>query len=348
MSQKGKYIPVVIKAGEVGKTLLPNQVLYSYLDEINTNYKSDVIEMSTRGVLALLIDKKLTEKSDQNVDVGVVIKKIITGVGLKANVGTAGIKVGKILKEDFASMSGTIRAMDYINALANGVGWKSRVQGQTVIVGPPILGSALPVLTKSMNDGDMLEGSVKHSALHAHNIHVKVVSYIPHSKSKHSTSHPAFNTQYAYLLNGETLDVPTLKSPAKAKGSNGTKGGNVGGTFSGAKPADTDTEEYVFAIPGLTKEACLKKAQLIQEELSRHEFILDVTFSPTAQDIEFLASNGPEFLFKLTGCSQKSHNQTYHPRRVSWHWSIEEGLKIQILAVNHLLPQSTGGLSNSD
>jgi hypothetical protein len=340
MSQQGKYIPVIIKAGEVGKTLLPNQVLYSYLDEINTDYKADTIDMTTRGILALLIDKKMTIKADQNVDVGDVIRKVITDVGLTAQVGHAGVDVGKVLADDYASMSTVMKRMDYINALANGVGWKTRVVGQTVIVGPPGTTSAnLPTTVKSQGKGDLLECKVKHSALHAHNIHVKVTSYLLHNKAKHTTD---FNQKYAYLLNGQTLDVPTTQSPSQAK----TPSGKQSASISGAQPADTDTEEYVFSWPGLSKDACILKAQQIQEELSRHEFILEVEFSPTQADVAFLAQNGPEFLFKLTGASQGSHNQTYHPRRVSWHWSVEGGLKINILAVNHVLPQNTGGLAN--
>lgn len=183
VSQSGKYLPLTIQAGMVGGSV--EQVQYAYLDEINTDYALDEIEFSARGLLSVLLDTKISLKASLNVDVTTAISNVITNLGMQANVNNgqpSGIDAGNLLVNDFSTMTKNIKAMDYINLLAFGVGWRPRVQGNVIIVGPPPYSA--PVLSKSVAKGGLIKCNVKHSALHAHDISVRVVSYVPNHKTR--------------------------------------------------------------------------------------------------------------------------------------------------------------------
>lgn len=294
ISQSGKYLPFNVQVGTVQNGML--QALYAYLDEIDTSYLEDEIEFSARGLLSVLLDTKISLKALTNVDVTTAIRSVITGLGMNAMVNNgkpAGIDAGKILVNEFSTMSKNIKAMDYINALAFGVGWRPRAKGNTIIVGPPP--DSAPILYKSAAKGGLQNLKVKHSALHAHDISVRVVSYIPHKKTR------------------------------------------VVATAGQGNSAD---EQYVFSVPGLTQEVANFRATQIQAELSRHEFIAELEFAPTFDEMQFIARNSPEFNVQIEDCSQGSHNQVYTPRRVDWTWNTQQGCMLKILAVNHAIPQN--------
>jgi hypothetical protein len=337
--QNSSPIPMRVLVGAPGDPNSYNnsvfdQLIYGFLDELDTDYDTDELEFRGRGALALLVDARTTQRVDMNVDVGIAIAKLISSVGLTPKVQPAGVLVGKILGSDFVSIGRNLKILEFIQKLANGIGWITRCQGTTVIVGPPPSPAQVPVFTKTWSAGGALTARVKHSALHAHDIKVKVISYLPKSKGRVVTQGTQDLTD---LLSGQTLQLPTAGGTLKTPVTGGRQSGFATGNFQFSR-----AEEYVFQIPGLTSAQADARAAKIQAELSRHEFILDMSFTPTPEELRLMVQNSPEFLINMRGFSQASHNQLYHPRQVTWTWNLDDGLKVSILAVNHDIP-TTGG-----
>jgi hypothetical protein len=210
------------------------------------------------------------------------------------------------------------------------------VQGENVLIGPPPATNSVPTITKTHGAGGDLSLKITHSALHAHDIKVKVVSYLPKTKGRIASS----TVDTTDLLTGQGVQAPSTTSPAKSKvqAPIGRQSGFATGNFQYSQQ-----QEYIYHIPGLTAEECDQKAKAIQAELSRHEFIMDMEWSPTGAELTKLIQSSPEFLINLRGCSQASHNQLYHPRHVTWTISQDEGIRVKVTAVNHDIPQDTGG-----
>jgi hypothetical protein len=232
-------------------------------------------------------------------------------------------------------MGRNLRVLEYMQMLASGVGWIIRCQGKNVIVGPPPSKATVPTLIQTWSAGGATKLRVTHSALHAHDIKVKVLSYLPKSKSRVSSGETQSTTD---LLTGQSLQVPASATPAASNVQAGKQTGFATGNFQFSR-----AEEYVFHIPGLTAAQANARAALIQNEISRHEFIMELEFTPTSDDLTTLVQNSPEFLIQLRGATQASHNQLYHPRKVTWTYSLSAGLRINVLAVNHDVPVNTGG-----
>jgi hypothetical protein len=197
-------------------------------------------------------------------------------------------------------------------------------------------------MTKNLQSGDLLTCHVKHAALHASNIHVRVVSYLPSSKGR---SNLAVNSGEAALVQA----LNPFRAPSPTPTATGNQGRGVQNVnVSGALPASTDTEEFVFTFPNLSTHDCAVIANSLLAELSRKEFILTVEFAPTAADIQMLAQYGTEIYFQLAGATQNSHNLLYYPKHVSWTYNpMGGGIKIQLLCFNHVVPPPTGSLVNT-
>lgn len=341
---------VFLGSGTIAPRNAPNaqgqRLLYGLLEQIDTRYDDDEIDLAARGVLALLIDQRMTSRLPMNETVDKVIAGIITQFGLKAQVTSTSVTAGKVLNNDFVTMSRNLRAMDIVVGLADFLGWSVRVQGTTVVVGPPAQrGGSTPELSFVWNNNAGEKLSVTHDALHNRDIKVIVKSYLPRIKSRVSAT--------ATLLSGATLPQPSTlglptQGPASAQSQQPPSGMQSGYTSVGA---DYQTEVYVFHIPGLTADQCNAMASKIRDDITRHEFVATLEFAPDPSQIALLVPAGCEFTVQLTGCSQPSHNALYHPKQVTWTWDVGQGqgdapgLSCKIMMVNHELPAPVAGTS---
>jgi len=345
------YEVFVGQAGSISPKNNTQRLLYGLLEEAETTYEEDRVELRARGVLALLIDQNLTALLPMSETVDKVIAWIISQYGLVPQVASTistqapnGVPVGHLLQDAYVSMSRNYKAFEMITALADGLGWDVRVQGTTVIVGPPAKRGTVSELTKvwGASAGERLQ--VTHNALHARNIKVIVKSYLPRTKSRTASLGLNQNDPAAILA------LPSVQLPTSPRqlGPSGIQHGasTVGGTYTG--------EVYTFHIPGLTAAQCDAKAGAIRDDLTRREFIVDYTFSPTMDEAKMMIAAGTEFTLNLSGCSQTSHNGLYHPKVVRWNWDSGEddsgdpiGLTVQITAYNHEISSAeapTGGI----
>jgi hypothetical protein len=359
MSQQTKYIPVTIAFGNTASpaalhgTQL-NQLFYGFLEELDADWGMDKYTISARGALALLVDQRISQRIPMNVDIGTAIAGLITtyGYGLTPQVGVAGVQVGHVLTADYVSLNRNVRVFDLIQLLAQGVGWDMRVKGTTVIVGVPPVAAAtqnavvaagqsgaaqVPIFVKEWQKGAGTALTVKHNALHSHNIKVTVVSYINGTKSPTT----------GISGQGQTAALLGLPAPLASTGYNSLtalRSGPQAATTSVGEGASND-EEYIFHIPGLTAAQCIAKATLIRDEISRHEFIAELTWSPSSTELASLVQASPEFAIQLTGAAlhQQGHDQLYYPRQITWNYSLTGGLTVTVLMVNHPIPTETGG-----
>jgi len=333
------------QAGLISQQSVNQRVLYGLLEEEACNYEEDRIELRARGVLALLIDQRLTANIPWNQTVDKVISGIIQQYGLQAQVTPTSVVVGTILQADYVAMSRNYRAFEFITALADGLAWDVRVQGTTVIVGPPPTRGQVPEITKvwGNNAGEKLR--VTHNALHSRNIKVIVKSYLSRTKSR-TASLGLDPAEEEFLLG---VGGPTPASTPKIAGPSGNQTGftSVGGSYTG--------EVFTKHFPGLTAQQCDIKAAEIRDEITRHEFIVELTWSPTLEEVQKLVPAGCEWTLNLSGCSQRSANSSsagvYYPKTVTWEWDSGEtdsgdatGLTCTVLAYNHPQPAPVGGI----
>jgi hypothetical protein len=311
------------------------RLLYGLLDEIETIYDEDVIELRTRGVLALLIDQRMTARVDMNSTVAQIITKIISQFGLTPKVTETDVPVGKVLQADYVSMARNLRVFDFLVGLTDALGWTIRVQDTTVIVGPPAQRGSVPELSVvwANNTGEKLR--VTHSALHTREISVVVKSYLPRLKTRVINSGLSPSTL-------AILGLPAVQSTSgpKQTAPSGRQSGftSVGENFS---------ETYVFHIPGLTVDQANAMASKIRDDITRHEFIAELMIAPDPDQLTMLVAAGTEFTVNLSGCSQASHNGLYHPRKVAWEWAVgadnQAACSATITMVNHELPSPASG-----
>jgi len=199
----------------------------------------------------------------------------------------------------------------------------------------------VPIFQKEWQNGAGQKFTVKHNALHSHNIKVTVVSYVNGTKTP--TTGISGQGQMAALLG---LPVPVPATSAATNTLTKIRVGPQAATTSVGEGASND-EEYIFHIPGLTAAQCIAKATLIRDEISRHEFIAELTWSPTAAELPKLIAATPEFAIQMTGASlhQQGHDQLYYPRQITWNYDVSSagGLDVTVLMVNHPIPAPTGG-----
>src|SRR5579863_2088142 len=174
---------VFVGSGIIRPINAPNsqgqRLLYGLLEQTDTRYDEDEIDLSARGVLALLIDQRMTTRLPMNQTADQVIAGIIKQFGLTPQVTPTTVLAGKILDDDFVTLARNQRAMDVVVGIADYLGWTVRVEGTTVIVGPPATRGQVPELAFvwNRNAGEKLH--VTHDALHTRDIKVIVKSYLP-------------------------------------------------------------------------------------------------------------------------------------------------------------------------
>jgi len=291
----------------------------------------------------LLIDRQYTARLDMNSTVTQVLTKLIAlgGIGLKAQVATSTMPIGRLLSQDYVAMSNNYRIFDLMAMIADTIGWRIRVQDTTVIVGPPPTRGQVPEIAKEWGHDAGVKLKVTHSALHSRNIKVIVRSYLPRLKSAITGTGAAIATQPG------TLGAPS-QQPSSAPTQPAPSGRQVGLTSVGE---DYGGEIYVFnEKPGMTQAQCDIRAAAIRDDLTRHEFIAELQFAPSVDELRTLVAAGTEFTVALSGCSQPSHNGLYHPKKVTFTYDLGEtdsnsatGLTVNILMVNHELPTPSGG-----
>lgn len=359
LSQQQKYVPMWIMVGNSSLNegqSNQQQLYYGFLEELEADWDTDNYSIHSRGLLAYLIDNRISQRVEMNVDVTDVMRQLVNMYGYGASLvlpaGLSGVKAGSILTSDYVAISRNVRCYDLMQTLAQGIGWVIRVHGTSIIFGPPPIVATtvaattaaqqqnvetVPIFYKEWQNGAGMKLNVRHNALHSHNIKVKVISYIPGSKGAVSAS------------SQETQLAATLGLPAPTTTTTATPSGRQSGTTSVGDGATND-EEYVFHYPGLTAAQAQQMADMIRDEISRHEFIATLTFTPSADELSQLVSVSPEFALQLTGNSlhQQNHDQLYYPRKVTWNYDVGSGLDtgsgltVEIMMVNHVIPVPTG------
>ena len=336
-------VPITLRAGygTNAKNFNPKNsthILYGFFDEAEDTYDTDETEIRGLGVLSALSDFRITQKAYMNVDAGQAIKEIISSRGLTPVVDTAGVTVGSLLKDDNAAMGRNIRAIEFINLLARGLNWTVRVQAQTVTVGFPPERNVVPTLHKTWGVNAGMTLRVTHNPYSSKNIKVKVVSYLPKTKTRVRGSVNANDPYIQALLAGATMKLPTPKTPAKAaKAASGRQSGFAAGAL-----GESAAEEYVYNVPHITSDQADALAARIEAEIAMHEYIVQLEFTPTPEELTLIAQNSPNFLINLDGVKPSACG-LYHMKHVRWIGSIEDGLTIQCLMANHEIPTNTGG-----
>lgn len=349
VSQQIRPLPMQVKGGYsiAGQRPRLAPMLAGIVDAIETIYDTDELILRGRGVLAPLIDTRLDVEVEANVTVTQAITTLIKKYSsLTPQVAQTSIKVGRVLKDDYVATGRSERVLDFIHLLCRDIGWKARVQGSKLIVGPPPADSSAPILRKNWatGQGAGTKLRVTHNAFHSKDIKVRVISYVPHTKT-HSGSVNNVQTAAARELG---LPAPVAAKGPKRRAIGAPRTGRHAG-FTTTGESDT-SEEYVVIIPGLTPEECFTRAQAIRDDLVMKEFVAELTFVPTTDELYALMSYGMEYVVDLRGCSQRSHNRRYYPKQVTWDWAVAqgssgdaEGLTCTVLMVSLPLPAPTGG-----
>lgn len=340
LSQTVQPCPYQINGGYMSavQPMTAQPFMNGILEELDNDYTEDVITIHGRGILANLVDARINLKVHMNETVTQVITQLITSYGLKAQVAPSSALVGNILKTDYVALGRNVRALDFIHMLCRYVGWATRAVGNTVVVGPPPDATA-PTINMSFPNSSVLSLRIRHNALHSHTVKVKVVSYVQSTKAR-GLAGPQ-GPLAAFL----GLPVPVSKTGTVSRS------GNISGTSSVGER--DNIEEYVIPLPNLSQADCLRMAQVLQDEIATHEFIMMLQFVPTAAQLKMMLAVSPEFNIYLSGCDQASNNGLYYPKSVNWKWSEGKdgksagGLVVSIEALNHPLPAPSGSLPNA-
>lgn len=312
-------------------------LIYGIVEEIENDADSDTVTIHGRGLLANLVDSRVSVKPDMNSSISTVIRKLISSVGLTGSVADSGVLVGNVLQKDYVSTARNLRALDFIQILARQAGWTVRAVGKNVVVGPPPDPSSGAQFSKDYADGDFISCKTTHNALHNRNIKVKVVSYHAASKKKTTTTQGPVS---------KLLGLPPPKSTAKTSKTTQRAGFISGLTTVGER---TNVEEYVIPIPNKTAAECIALAQTLRDDINRHEFVLEAIWLPKPEDYAQFASSSPDFNLQLTGFPQVSSNGMYYMKHVVWEWDVASisGLTMEVEAINHPLPVPSGGQANA-
>lgn len=340
LSQVVKGAPIVVYGG-YAESQNHFTVIQGILEDIDNDYDEDLITIHGRGLLANLVDAKISIKAKMNSTVTQVITELIQKYGLKAQVAQSSVTVGSIIKTDFVAITRNVRALDFIHMLCRQVGWTTRTVGGTVVVGPPP-DVTRPLLHRSVvfssdpKVGYFKSLKINHNALHNRQIKVKVVSYVQSTKQKSVAS-----------KQGPLSALLGLPIPGSTTTTAGFKGGLQSGTTSVGER--TNVEEYVIPVSNKTQQECDDLAVALAEAIANHEFVATVKIILTLAEFQPIVESSPDFNMSISGCSQYSNNGTYFPKTITWDWSAETavGLELTMECVNHVLPAPTGGLPNS-
>jgi hypothetical protein len=315
----------------------PHLVLDGLLDELENDYETDIITLKGRGILANLVDARISVKPNMNSTITNVITQLIKQyTQLTPKIQSTSVLAGTIIKDDYIAMSRNLKALDFIQLLARSQGWTVRVSNGVIVVGDPPDPSEDARFSLNFAGGDWLSLKITHNALHNKNIKVKVVSY------GQSTKHRGLARSQGAVAALLGLPVPVSKTASPA----GTKAGPIDGTTSVGER--DNVEEYVIPIHNLDQQACLDLAAKTQAFINLHEFVAQGVFTLGADDLRKIAKVSPDFIVDLAGCDQPSNNGTYFPHHVNWDWDVSSssGLTFDVELVNHVLPVPTGGTAN--
>lgn len=333
MSQQVRPCPVLVKVINHATSNGPYNVFSGYLDELDVDIDSDETEIRCRGILSVLIDQRMSLKVNQNVDAGAAIAALIRQYGLQAQVPTAGITVGHILTEDHVAHGRNIRVFDFIRTLANEIGWNVRVQGTVVVVGPVPDRTAVPELVRKSGDdaSGFTRMRITHSALHSHDIKVKVLSYIPKTKGRSAST-----------AQGAVASMLGLPPPITTASKSNAGTGKQSSGFTPVGESINIENEYVYHVVGKTTDQCDQIAANIRNEISTHEFVYDMMWAPRDSEIKQVSAAGCEFTVRVEGLQEPAFNLSVIPREVKWDWSVDAGLLIGVTGNNLPLPDDSG------
>lgn len=336
MSQATNPMPIALFVSVANTGF--QRVFTGYAEDIEDDHETDLTTIKGRGLLANLVDARTSLKALMNVTVTQAITALITRYHLKSRVAASNTKVGTILKGDYVATGRNLKVLDFIHLLCRNEGWSTRVQGDVVIVGPPPDPTAI-VLPKDWRKGVYLTGPrVTHNALHNRHIVVKVVSYHQGSK-KRGRGRAKGQGPISRLLG--------FPAPLAGTAKPGQRAGRVSDTTTVGERENV--EEYVIPVAGLTQDECIRAAELLRDEINRHEFLVDMAFSPSIDEFMLLVKNTPEFTVQITGVEHASAEGAYFPKNVTLAAHIGQegggaGLVCELNLVNHELPAPTGGV----
>jgi len=340
-------VPFTIRVAQEtqGHVVAENQLFFGFLDDLVAIHEEDILTFSARGILSLMADQRITARADMNVSVDKAIAQLITkyvpGVTVKVDShlpdGSLPPTVGKVLQADFVSTARNMMLLEYVEALAVYCGWKIRAQNSTVYVGAQSTNPFVFKMNWKSNAG--MKCRVTHAALHAHDVKVKVISYIPKQKAKTIANSQPSAADLAYY---SLIGVTPLPSPAaKPRSSGGRR--LTGSSSVGA--VSVNNEEYIEHIPGLTPEQCLSIANALRDEISAHEFVMELEWSPTGDDLTKWVQNAPNVAIVMSGLAMASMNGVYYPRKLDWTYDVGSGAySLLATCVNHPIPVPQGNV----
>lgn len=333
---------------------------YGYLDKIHIDAHADTITFHGRGIAGLLLDPKITAvaKNTQS------IESAISDVCKKYNVPLlitqrSGLRVGKVMKDDFVTTSRNLSAFAYIQTLSNAVGWDIRAKGAVLVIGPPPNPKTELSLKKVWGTSTGgVTASFDHDAFHSHNVKVRIISYHQGHKNVVNVLQgpsaallglppPAAGASAPTSAQGPAaslLNMP-LPTPGAGKHARSSRGGRVGG-YSGTDPRPSAREEiYVFHMHGLDQATATIKAKQMADAISRREIRAQLEWMPDRDELIPLATAACEVNIQLSGFSDGVLNGLYFPQELNYSWGVYDGLKLTAHLLNHITPQDDQGVA---
>jgi len=355
-------LQVFLRTSGTGGLSIP--IIMGFLDIIHVDEKTDVCKLTGRGVFSILLDQKMTYKVKNNQPVEASIAEVVKRYGLNPIITAAsGETVGKAMRDLQQHSARNLNAFQYVQSLANAVGWDLRAQGTSIIIGPPPDPSSALVIPKiwdTIQGGSELD--FEHDAYHNHHIKVKVVSYLPRSKSKITAqsaaaialgipapvapsagSYPGTSASPVQGSAATSLGMPS-PAPSGGRGVSGVKLGSQSGYANVPRTPSTRDEMYVIHTSSKNQADCQAMANRLRDQISRHEITGTLTWEPDMAEAATFAKAGVLFNILLSGVIEEPvFNSHYWPKAVNWDWTIPEGLKLAVDVANHILPEDNQG-----
>lgn len=330
------------------------------IDTIEEDYDTASVTVSARSYAQVLLNEKVNEvfssAATSPKTTSQVVKELVAkyGKGLKCVVHDFKTPVGKFFKDRAVKVTNNVPAWDLIVSFANEDHADVFVKGDTLYyvrkstdVAPDITElKGAPASYEYVWGINILSLKVRHAPMFSHDIQVTVTSYQPKTgKSfvgkKNMTA--AKLDALAAKLEKNPDDIAAMQDKSLGKYANKRRAGRIESKASAARIGNK--ENYSFFVPGLTQEDCDRLAAKIMADISRKEFIVNMTV--LAQP-DFT----PRQYIKLSGTRSKNTDQVYAIKNMRTSSEVpqsggtSDGYKTQFTLVNHSVQTVGTNLGN--
>ena len=270
-------------------------------DEVHYDPLQNTVEITGRDYTSAFIDAK-TMETWKNKTVTDVVNALATRHGMKANVATIKTQIGTYADIDHVRLADQRTEWDLLIWLAHEAQCDLWVNGTTLYFQPQIDPTkqdyyllqwvARDGINTFVPQGNMIDLKLSHNMTIGKGIQVLV-------KSWHGTFKNSFSASYP----GQPKTVKVGK----------------------ATPV-SNTQNYVYSIPGLDVKGCLQKAEALYNEIAKQEMQLDATLPG-----DNILNN--RVIVKLVGTGT-AFDQVYYPSSVHRSMSMDEGYRMTVRARN--------------